>query len=993
MHAGSAIDGILEREDCTLTELLDQDDVLQECKANNRKLIDFLVDQKVMEEMVGLVVNEPDEDADEKSRFKHPNTACNLLTSDIIQIVDKLSGETSLLDQLWSFLETKKQLNALQASFFSKVMSMLLKSKTEMMLDYIRGKSNAIQLFLDHIDTSAIMDLVLVLSSCCDIPQQKPELPQQRPELKAELMNWLEQERLIPRLVSLIDPFVNEAKQSNASQTLCEMLRASRENILIQAHETKSNYQPDQLIQMLEDPALVSQLLSNMLKSTDTDSCLTHSVSFILALFEPRAQVSKNSPLGFTIFIPETPTPAAINVSALVEAVIPYLPQLHELLENPGSSSPVELTIGVLDPPFGNARLQIVRLITALLVTNIQDVYTKLAELNTLQVLIDLFFHYDLNNFLHFQVQQVVKTILSSPVALAGSDSEDNISIFQSLFQGCRLLQRIVQASEEDATVQSQKRVRRKGFMGHLTQIVGDVLKEAEAQPRIKAAIEELAEEDLQRWTDFVTGPFAEVRRKNEMDLGGKPPVVSSFDESGEEEDFGGPAFVRQDQVPESDLQQEYTHYQMQQMSHEFMDAFGFDDDDFPASNDSATTKFNRIQYFDFAVPAEEDNPGAALFEACCQERIQPYGELEEEDLWEEKELVFAETATQEEIGIEMNRVDNLVHGESTSSEDEIFYHGSKTEGKGDGNQQFAVHFTVTDNSKEVVEDMEINLESGDWESGNLNAEDKQFVMDMNIPDWAKEPVAAQQEAGWANFDNLSDVPFDDDDTITMSIETNKSPSSLKYTPEIAEELMNRADQTDGQNEEVGTDDDSDDSDERSGSYNFLTADELEASGKTEARNQLLMTTNAQSMQDESESSQTDLVDAGVNVDSLEVNIIVNTPDDGCIVSHSTDTKEEMNGQVPVSSSTGEATECTESTDEGDLRQNYGYLSSSGMMKVDQEISPNENTEATQGKTVGDLDLQGDNENRAQDIEHVRNEARQAMELYDREISNTNDSD
>ena len=984
MHAGSAIDGILEREDCTLTELLDEDDVLQECKANNRKLIDFLIDQKVMEEMVGLVVNEPDEDADEKSRYKHPNTACNLLTSDVIQIVDKLSGEPSLLDQLWSFLDTDKRLNALQASFFSKVMGMLLKSKTEMMMDYIRGKSNAIQLFLDHIDTSAIMDLVLVLSSCCEIPEQR-----------ADLMVWLEQERLVPRLVSLIDPSVDEAKQSNASQTLCEMLRTCRENGLLQASEIN---QPDQLLRMLEDPALVSQLLSNMLKSLDTDSCLTHGISFILTLLEPRSQISEDSPLGFTIFIPEKSVPAAVNISALVEAIVPFLPQLHQLLEHPASSAPVELTTGILDPPFGNARLQIVRLIVALLVTNIQGVYTKLAQLNTLKVLLDLFFHYDLNNFLHLQVQQAVKTILSSPVAFDGNDSEQNTSVFQSLFQECRLLQRIVQASEEDATIQNQPRVRRKGYMGHLTQIAADVLKEGEAQPRIKVATEELAEEDLQRWTDFVLGPFAEVRRKNEMDLGGKRPLMSSFDESGEEEDFTGATFMRQDQVQDSSLQQEYTHYQMQQMSNEFVDSLGFDDDDFPTSDDSATTKFNRIQFFDFAVPAEEDNPGAALFEACCQERIHPYGELDEEDVWEEKELVFVETATQEEIvGTGMEMVDNEAHRDSTSSEDEIF-HRDKSEGRNERNPSFTMRVTVTDNSEEVDDDdMEVDLEPVDWSTkpSNLSSEEKQFAMDMDIPDWAKEPVAAQQEAGWANFDNLGDAPFDDD--VTMPTET-KSASSLKYTPEIAEELMGKADKTDGRNEEVGTDDDSDDSDERSGSYSFLAEDELEASAKTEARNQLLVATNTQSMQEDSESSNTDLVDVSVNVDSLEVDIIVQAPDDDNIVSHSTDTKEGMNGQMTASlptedtRSTGQATGHKESTDEENLRQNYAYLSSSGMMKVDNEGSPNENdTGTTQGKTVGDLDLQGDSENRAPEIEHVRVEARQAMELYEERVSNDTD--
>lgn len=41
LSPSSAIDTMLTREDCTLGEILDEDDVLQETKSQNRKLIDF----------------------------------------------------------------------------------------------------------------------------------------------------------------------------------------------------------------------------------------------------------------------------------------------------------------------------------------------------------------------------------------------------------------------------------------------------------------------------------------------------------------------------------------------------------------------------------------------------------------------------------------------------------------------------------------------------------------------------------------------------------------------------------------------------------------------------------------------------------------------------------------------------------------------------------------------------------------------------------------
>jgi hypothetical protein len=62
---------------------------------------------------------------------RYPNTACELLTSDVSVINDKLAGEESLLNKIFSFLENEGPLNPLLASFFSKVMGLLIARKSE----------------------------------------------------------------------------------------------------------------------------------------------------------------------------------------------------------------------------------------------------------------------------------------------------------------------------------------------------------------------------------------------------------------------------------------------------------------------------------------------------------------------------------------------------------------------------------------------------------------------------------------------------------------------------------------------------------------------------------------------------------------------------------------------------------------------------------------------------------------------------------------------
>lgn len=69
LHSSPHIDTLLEREDVTLKELMDEEDVLQECKAQNRKLIEFLLKAECLEDLVSFIIEEPPQDMDEKIRY------------------------------------------------------------------------------------------------------------------------------------------------------------------------------------------------------------------------------------------------------------------------------------------------------------------------------------------------------------------------------------------------------------------------------------------------------------------------------------------------------------------------------------------------------------------------------------------------------------------------------------------------------------------------------------------------------------------------------------------------------------------------------------------------------------------------------------------------------------------------------------------------------------------------------------------------------------
>lgn len=84
-----------------------------------------------MDELVTLISKEPSIEIEEKTRYKYPNIACELLTCDVPALNERLASNEVLLDKIYTFLENESPLNPLLASYFSKVMGALIAKKTE----------------------------------------------------------------------------------------------------------------------------------------------------------------------------------------------------------------------------------------------------------------------------------------------------------------------------------------------------------------------------------------------------------------------------------------------------------------------------------------------------------------------------------------------------------------------------------------------------------------------------------------------------------------------------------------------------------------------------------------------------------------------------------------------------------------------------------------------------------------------------------------------
>uniref|UniRef100_A0A6Q2WSG4 Protein phosphatase 6, regulatory subunit 2a n=1 Tax=Esox lucius TaxID=8010 RepID=A0A6Q2WSG4_ESOLU len=622
LHTTSHIDQLLDREDVTLRELMEEDDVLQECKAQNRRLLLFLSQDHCMTELVNLITTEPPADLEEKSRFKFPNIACELLTSDVSLINDKLGGDESLLETLYHFLEQKPPLNPLLASFFSKTIGNLIARKTEQVISFLRKKDGFIGLVLKHIDASAMMDLLLRLISCVEPAP-----------LRQEVLNWLNEEKLIQRLTELIHAGKDEERQSNASQTLCDIIRLSRD----QANQMQENVEADPLLAVLESQESVAGLLKTMFEGERSEASIVNGTQVLLTLLETRRSGLEGL---MDLYSQGYERSYTVN-SSILHAIEPHLKDFQQLLLDPPKKSAILTTVGLLEEP---------------------------APSVCQRALQDLFFKYSWNNFLHFQVELCVASILNHSVpeerpapslqnhkeekppdnqgevdgeaveqAKASNTEETSLhnTLVAHLFQKCRLVQRILDAWEENDKIQTEGGARR-GNMGHLTRIANMVVQNLEKGPiqsQISDLIKELSEDCRGRWESFVDETLRETNRRNTVELVSTHNLHSSSEDDDMESPFPN----------DLSLQQAFSDYQIQQMTANFVDQFGFNDEEFSEHDENINATFDRIAEINFNLDADDNTANAAAFEACCKERIRQFDDAEEDDdIWEEKEINYA---------------------------------------------------------------------------------------------------------------------------------------------------------------------------------------------------------------------------------------------------------------------------------------------------------------------------------------------------------------
>jgi serine/threonine-protein phosphatase 6 regulatory subunit 3 len=516
----SAIDALFERQDLTIEELLDEDELLQELKAHHNKLVEFLSKPEILKQLVDYLTVDPDENADIRRRYKFPYVACEILCCEIDTIFDAFFSNEALVEKLFSFLNRDTRLSTLLANYFTNVVNVMLTKRQVKTLDFIQVKDWIVRRIIDHIGTAAILDFLLKLIG----DEENHNLATQQ---------WLARQNLVPLLIAKLDPKLDSEVHRNTSQALVDIITTAGTN------------QPTPLLDQLQEEAQMAALLNNLLNPT-----LQHGLQVPIELLKRLNTVNE-----------ELLTMPA-DLPSMLKVVLKRLNDFHTMLKSP-PDHPVTTTIGAINPPVGNNRIKITEFFVHLVRTNYEGVTQEIIKVGVIKTCLSLFFQYHWNNFLHQAVLELVQSILEGP------SDELRAELFKP---ETKLLEQILEANSKNEEIVSKPKGHRLGFMGHITIISNAIVKAGEKYPETIGSQLEKHE----KWQQYAGFVLTEILKTESRPLGGHKPLATNEDNSSDEDVFD------RVELDKDSAELAFARYLCQQgFTNDFPDDFDrFDDDD-----------------------------------------------------------------------------------------------------------------------------------------------------------------------------------------------------------------------------------------------------------------------------------------------------------------------------------------------------------------------------------------------------------------------------
>ncbi|XP_041980287.1 serine/threonine-protein phosphatase 6 regulatory subunit 3 [Aricia agestis] len=509
---------LLKEENVTLSQVLEADDILPECRADNKALRTFLTKPEIRAELITLITEEPSKNLELTTQYRHAHIASEVLTSQLPTLRDQLAMDTVQMNRLCDFVNKPPPLNPLLASYFSKTIEMLFQRNPKQdwyahhivclhVLDLFKSRRDFLPNLLRHISTSAITDVFKCLFSLKD-------------NFDKIIIEWLDEHQVLDNLIHIIcgtyepeplplpaahsaappaappapsaldtnhndsqhngdaDPG-NQNTNDSGERTESEDVEAetSRETREARIREVASANAAALLCEVVLSNCIASgwgavegggagAALAGRLRAEAGVRALLQA-AFTAPQHAARAALLHAATLLRALLVLPDDAGAGCGCGAeggaeaacaVEHAVAPHVPLLHNaLLRPPGAGAGAA-------PGVGAPRVAVAAVIARLAKSEAEDVFKVLLSLGTAGVLVDMVFEYPDNNFLHAQVLDFVRNALDNRVY------GDRYAAH--LVGECHILTRLMDAFEENEDKLFAKSSRRAGYMGHVVALL-----------------------------------------------------------------------------------------------------------------------------------------------------------------------------------------------------------------------------------------------------------------------------------------------------------------------------------------------------------------------------------------------------------------------------------------------------------------------------------------------------------------------------------------
>eukprot|EP00038_Savillea_parva_P027171 m.57921 g.57921 ORF g.57921 m.57921 type:complete len:713 (+) comp7798_c0_seq1:250-2388(+) len=512
----NTIDKILAKSDFTLEELLNDEELLQELRSQHRKLTEYLSQADTVQKLLKYIV-EGDESDDLLEKFKYPNIASEVLTSECWPIMEALS-QPDALEYLWNVMDKPAPLNPLLASFFARVVQTLLEKDSEPLTNYLLSQEHQLFKLIGHLGTPAVMDVLLKMTQQ-EGDSQAPNLSQ----------FWAEDQKLVNLLVGLFNVAESGASDTilcNAATFLGDLVDAGRK----EAIEMQEFSTPSQFLKQLTSTDVLSELLDNVLSENSSPAALEYVLDFIASIFRETERVEEDK-------LPTEIDKARYEaeVSRVLAALLPRLKDFHALLLE--APEPLTTASGELRAVCGNTRLQVCTVLSVLVRHPSVDISASLVELGTIKIMLDMFKDLPHNNLFHACVSDIIEAVLSAP-----HDGPTG-PLREHVFTDCQLLQRIMDLVAQSDEMYAKEKAHA-GFYGHVLKMANAVQTESVTPDTARDPLVTYLKDDAAQvaaWRAYVQDRL--LKENERMKEGLEKPVVAAEYSSGDDDgDWGNEA-------------------------------------------------------------------------------------------------------------------------------------------------------------------------------------------------------------------------------------------------------------------------------------------------------------------------------------------------------------------------------------------------------------------------------------------------------------------